>query len=170
MAALQGGGASFSIAGSQNLLDSNWGAGPQIGFLIGGDQNLLLENTSAPIPPDIPPAHEGFLIVGNQNLLIRNNASAADQNGFVIDGDGNRLMGNLALNSPFSGILVSGQETVIVGNTALDNSTDIEDTHEDCDNNRWQRNVFRTSQAGTTVNPACIRGQSPQAREMVQLP
>jgi hypothetical protein len=46
---------------------------------------------------------------------------------------------------------------VIVGNTALDNDIDLVDTHEDCDNNLWQQNVFRMSRAGATENPPCIQ-------------
>lgn len=66
-------------------------------------------------------------------------------------------MGNPALNSVFSGSVVSGQDSVMVGNTALDNGTDLVDTHEARDTNRWQQNAFRTSQAGATASQACIQ-------------
>jgi hypothetical protein len=90
-------GASFSVSGNQNLLTSNRGADGQLGFGIGGDQNLLFENSYTGL------AFDGFAIGGNQNLLIRNNATETLESGFDIRGEGNRLVGNLALNSGFFG-------------------------------------------------------------------
>jgi len=156
VATIRGINTAIIVGGNHNLLTSNWTAGDQIGFIIGGDHNRLVENTSAPLPPNFPPAHDGFLVGGNKNLLIRNNA-IIDTRGFVISGDGNRLVGNLA-SGGLAGISVSGQETEIVRNTAVNNgSRDLADAHEDCDNNRWHQNVFRTSRAGATENPACIQ-------------
>ena len=52
---------------------------------------------------------------------------------------------------------MQGQEYLIVHNTAVSNRLDLVDTHEDCDGNLWLQNVFQTSRAGDTVNPACIQ-------------
>jgi hypothetical protein len=142
-------GGAIAITGNQNLLHSNWAAGGQIGFSISGDENRLVENTHTE-------SRTGSFIVGNRNLLIRNNVARISESGFAIRGDGNTLLGNLALDNGI-GIEVSGQESVMVRNTALDNRTDLVDTHENCDANRWQQNVFRTSRAGATENPACIQ-------------
>jgi parallel beta-helix repeat protein len=156
-------GSAVAISGDQNRLTSNWTTGGQAGFIVGGDGNRLVENSTTE-------TETGFDISGNQNLLTRNNAANLFFRGFAVSGGGNTLVGNLALNTAVAGISVSGQETVIVGNTALNNSTDLLDTHEDCGNNRWQRNVFRTSQAGSTENPACIQGQPAQGRNVAQNP
>jgi hypothetical protein len=149
--AASGIGNAVQINGNQNLLRNNLAAGGQGGFSIGGDENRLVENGIANV------LHTGFTIGGNQNLLLRNTAANTDTGGFGVSGDGNRLVGNLALDAR-TGFSVTGQNTVITGNTALDNSFgDLFDAHEDCDNNQWTQNVFRTSRAGATENPACIR-------------
>ena len=116
-----------------------------------GHENLLINTNS----PEGFFLRCGFLIRGNKNLLVGNQSTLVDE-GFLISGDGNALVGNIVTRSG-SGIVVSGQKNVIVRNTAQDNGTDLVDTHEDCDGNLWQRNVFRTGQAGFIETPACIR-------------
>ena len=162
--AIFAGGVGIVIRGNQNQLTSNWVTGHQAGIDVVGDDNRLVENTISEV------ARQGFTVVGDRNLLLRNTAASLFEYGFSILGDGNRLVGNLALDTADEGIVVSGHETVILGNTALDNGTDLIDTNEDCDNNRWAQNVFETGLAGATENPACIQGQPPQASDVVQLP
>lgn len=157
-------GVGIVILGNENQLTSNWVTGHQAGIDVAGDDNRLVENTIS------GGTRQGFSIVGDRNLLLRNTAASLFDYGFSILGDGNRLVGNLALDTAIEGIVVSGHDTVIVGNTALDNRIDLVDTNEDCDDNRWRQNVFRTSRAGAMDDPACIRGQPPHARDMVQLP
>ena len=157
------------VSGTKNLLDSNIGMG-QGGFLVDGEANQLVHNLS-------PSGNrEGFLIYGDKNLLISNVAIGSDD-GILIRGNGNRVVGsttignllgiavsgqdntvleNLATNND-QGVWVSGEENRIVRNTALANTIDLVGTHGDCDGNLWQQNVFRTSQAGSIANPACIQ-------------
>ena len=81
----------------------------------------------------------------------------ADQSAGIPVASGNLVEENLVFGNAEEGISVAGQETEIVRNIVVDHPTDLVDTHEDCDNNRWQQNVFRTSRAGATENPACIQ-------------
>jgi parallel beta-helix repeat protein len=101
-------------------------------------------------------------VIGNENRLIDNFATATGSpdsfgNGFAITGYNNVLRGNRAIRNEGHGIVVSGTGNRLTRNTALNSSTDLVDTHEDCDANRWIQNVSRTSRAGATENPACIR-------------
>ena len=140
----------FSIQGSENLLVGNVGSG-QGGFTVTGTANLLFQNAISGVRAF------GFAIVGDNNQLVSNTAlSDNDQGSFIIAGDRNRVDGNVASNGN-AGISVSGQENVMVGNTALENRTDLVDTHEDCDTNLWQQNIFLTSLAGSIEKPACIQ-------------
>jgi hypothetical protein len=150
-----GPGPAFGIGGHQNLVTSNVATGGQAGFIISGDDNRLVENTYT-ASSDLG-GRIGFDVSGNQNLLRRNHLVTIPDRGFIIRGEGNRLVENLMFGNAMEGISVSGQETEIVRNVVVGNSTDLVDTHEACDNNRWTQNVFRTSRAGATENPACIQ-------------
>jgi hypothetical protein len=139
----------FRVQGNNNLLARNTGFG-QGAFQVDGHQNLLVHNLSSTTDVFV-----GFRISGNQNLLVSNEGRGGED-GVEVMGDGNRLVGN-SVTHFLDGIIVSGQNNVIVGNTALENATDLVDTHETCDGNMWQQNVFQTSQAGDTANPTCIQ-------------
>jgi parallel beta-helix repeat protein len=128
-------------------------------FNIAGNHNRLTGNI----------AHCLNLVFGNcievdgtENRLLDNFATSttslvADRGGFGIRGHNNVLRGNRSIGNEGLGIVVTGTGNSLTRNTALNNSTDLVDTHEDCDANRWRQNVFRTSRAGATENPACIQ-------------
>jgi hypothetical protein len=143
-------GIGFDVDGSHNLLANNIGVG-QVGFSVGGQANLLFQNS------DAFELMFGFLISGDQNLLVSNQTSNGGNRGFGIAGAGNKLVGNMVTGYLQEGIRVSGGQNVMVRNTAQNNGTDLVDTHEDCDGNQWHQNVFQTSLAGSIENPACIR-------------
>jgi hypothetical protein len=145
-------GAGFRIIGRHNLLANNIGDG-QVGFEVNGDANLLFKNSHTP-----GGVFSGFNIEGDHNLLVSNEALDGETQGFRIAGNGNTAVGNVATGYVQEGIRVAGQKNVMIRNTALDNhDIDLVDTHEDCDGNVWHQNVFQTSQAGSSANPACIR-------------
>jgi Periplasmic copper-binding protein (NosD) len=138
----------LQIDGNHNLLAGNTGLG-QGAVRVTGDHNLLFNNDS---PEN---QHFGFAIEGDKNLLAGNHGRGVGE-GFRVWGDGNTLVGNLITRAE-TGILVQGEDNRLVHNTALENGIDLVDAHEECDGNVWRQNVFRTSQAGATANPACIR-------------
>jgi parallel beta-helix repeat protein len=117
---------------------------------VRGDENHLIDNFATSTSVSFSPlsARPGFRIAGNNNVLRGNRAIGNEGRGIVIIGTGNRLRRN----------------------TALNNSTDLVDTSEDCDANRWIQNTFRTSLAGTMEDPACIQNQTPPAHDVVELP
>jgi parallel beta-helix repeat protein len=145
-------------------------------FSIRGSHNRLTGSTAHCV--NLLNERGCIQVDGNENLLIDNFATsttttrtaAERSSGFWITGHNNVLKGNRTLSNEHFGIVVTGTGNRLTRNTALFNSTDLVDTHEDCDANRWQQNTFQTSRAGTTDDPACIRGQSSPTREMVQLP
>jgi hypothetical protein len=138
----------LQIDGNHNLLARNIGEG-QGAVRVSGHENLLLNNDS----PE--GQHFGFVIGGDNNLLVGNQGRGVGE-GFVVGGDGNTLVGNLITRAD-TGIFVQGEDNRVVRNTALENGIDLVDAHEDCDGNVWHQNVFRTSQAGSIANPACIQ-------------
>jgi parallel beta-helix repeat protein len=95
----------------------------------------------------------------SDNRVMNNRVTLNGGRGIWIDEESSRhpVVENLVFGNAKEGISVAGQETEIVRNIAVNNSTDLVDAHEDCDNNHWQQNVFRTSQAGATEHPACIQ-------------
>jgi parallel beta-helix repeat protein len=136
------------IEGNHNLVAGNTGLG-QGAIDVIGHENLLLNNDS---PEN---QHFGFSIEGDRNVLIGNHGRGVGR-GFEVRGDGNTLVGNRITQAEM-GISVHGEDNRLVRNTALDNGVDLVDAHEDCDGMVWHHNVFRTSQAGASTNPACIQ-------------
>jgi len=129
----------FAIEGNHNLLKDTIARcaelSPGACILVQGDANLLIKNFATSTTPALPSSGGGFEVSGNNNRLTGNLAIGSDGPGMVVRGTGNRL----------------------TRNTALSNSTDLIDTHADCDANQWRRNIFRTSRAGATEHPGCIQ-------------
>jgi hypothetical protein len=131
-----------------NLVANNIGLG-QDAIRVTGDHNLLLNNHSG------EGQHLGFTIEGDNNVLVGNQVRGVGE-GVAVRGDGNTVVGNLITRSE-TGIFVPVEDNRLIHNTALDNGIDLVDTHEDCNGNVWQGNVFQTSRAGAIANPACIQ-------------
>jgi parallel beta-helix repeat protein len=139
------------VEGHHNALRQNLGGG-QGGFQVLGDGNRLRQNQAS------EGTFDGYLVSGHRNWLVRNGALGTDT-GFRIRSSGadNVLIGNVANRKEFFGIEVEGQGNTILHNTALESTTDLIDSHDDCDGNVWRRNTFLTSRAGTVAQPACIQ-------------
>jgi parallel beta-helix repeat protein len=134
-------------------------SGDHAAFHILGNHNRLIDNIARCFNLVFAACVE---VDGTENLLIENFAtstfiSGTNRGGFGIRGNNNVLRGNRAIGNEGLGMVVVGTGNRLTRNTALNNSTDLVDTHEDCDNNLWQQNVFRTSRAGATEHPACIQ-------------
>ena len=129
-------------------------------FIIVGNHNRLTDNI-AHCPELI--FSSCVVVHGYENRLIDNFATSttggtsALRGAFEIGGNNNVLRGNRAIMNEGQGIVVRGTGNSLTRNTALTNSTDLVDTHEDCDASRWQQNIFRTSRVGATASPACIQ-------------
>jgi parallel beta-helix repeat protein len=136
-------------------------------IVIDGHRNRLTDSQA-----DCFAAFGGCIEVSGQwNRLIDNVATSTYRSdGFFISGHHNVLRGNQANEHDGGGIVVTGTGNSLTHNTALHNSTDLIDLHEDCDDNRWRQNVFETSRAGTTENPACMQPPSLAAHDVGQLP
>jgi Periplasmic copper-binding protein (NosD) len=143
-----GNNSGLRIEGGHNLVAHNTGLG-QDAIRVTGDHNLLLNNHSG------EDQHLGFTIEGDNNVLVGNQVRGVGE-GVAVRGDSNTVVRNLITRSE-TGIFVPGEDNRLIHNTALDNGIDLVDTHEDCDGNVWQGNVFQTSRAGAIANPACIQ-------------
>jgi hypothetical protein len=137
------------VDGHHNLLAYNTGMG-QGGFAVVGDDNWLVGN----LTPSPGPAFGGY-VRGRGNRLHGNEIQGGGD-GLLVEGDENRLRQNF-VHGDARGLVVNGTANTIVHNTVRSSGTDLVDTQEDCDGNRWAHNVFQTSQAGTTMNPPCIQ-------------
>jgi parallel beta-helix repeat protein len=140
--------ASILIVSDGNRIERSVGSSAGAGFVVLGADNRLQQNTGI--------GQVGFVVVGDGNTLRQNFASRL-RSGLVITGDGNTLRENEVRRNGDEGIRVSGAANTITHNTVLGNRVDLIDVHADCDENRWTRNIFATSQAGDTANPACIQ-------------
>jgi parallel beta-helix repeat protein len=133
-------------------------SGTNPAFNITGNHNRLTDNIARCFQLGFGGCVE---VDGHENRLIGNFATSTSVfsriGGFEIRGNNNVLRGNRAISNEGPGIVVMGTGNSLTRNTALSNSVDLVDTHENCDANGWRQNIFRTSQAGATDNPACIQ-------------
>jgi parallel beta-helix repeat protein len=139
------------------------------GFRSQDDNNRFVRNTANRNGDD------GFRIRAAENLVIGNTAKGnglvpCDQEdanaGIAITNNGsmNRIIGNkLSHNCVGIGIEAAEGDTAlanrVVGNLSRRNAlVDMADGNEDCDDDIWFRNIFRTSVAGDLdEDPLCIR-------------
>jgi parallel beta-helix repeat protein len=152
---------------SGNLVEEN--------LVVGNAEEGISVNGEDPDPEDSSKWPTRNVIAGNRvsrneehgirisqaldNQVMNNRVTRNGRRGIWVgdQSSGNLVEENLVVGNAEEGISVAGQETEIVRNIAVDNPTDLVDAHEDCDTNRWQQNVFRTSRAGATGHPACIQ-------------
>ncbi len=121
-------GAGFYTGGEGNQLIGNYATSHHAGYVVDGENNLLIQNVDAGVPDDISVTDEGFGIAGS----------------------GNRLTRNVVTNENFGIFVFTGSNT-IENNIAIRNGFDLLDGTKDC-SNIWQNNIFETS------NQPCIGG------------
>ena len=123
------------LAGNGGTVKSNIVGGAKYGFVVTGDDYIIMGNRSN------DNLHDGFLITGDRNVLEGNEALR------------NRGIGiHVASMAPVVGkrrALFFLQEralgNVIQKNTALENARDdVVEFSEHCDDNEWADNMFRT--------------------------
>ncbi|UCE64420.1 MAG: right-handed parallel beta-helix repeat-containing protein [Nitrospirota bacterium] len=135
-------GAGYEVRGGDrnvfkyNLAKNNGNRG---GFIVSGNDNVLTKNQAID-------NGGGIRIDGERNTVSGNVAKGNDMNGFSLLGSGNKVIGNWAKNNT-RGIVLSAENTKVIGNIALGNTEfDLVDENENCDNNTWKFNWFKTSQ------------------------
>jgi parallel beta-helix repeat protein len=143
-----GDSAGILVTSDANRVSDTIGQSLYAGLTVQGHRNILQRTLGG--------GQGGFDLSGDENLLVQSRASGLPAFGVRVQGHRNVLRANEVLQNG-QGITVQGSENTIVGNTARGNRLDLVDAQADCDDNRWAHNVFETSQAGTTVNPACIQ-------------
>jgi Periplasmic copper-binding protein (NosD) len=140
--------AGILILSDHNRVEGSIGRSLVVGFLVQGHHNQLEQNTGI--------GQGAFDVEGDHNVLRQNLVPTSSRFGFRITGAHNQLREN-EVHRTEQGISVQGTANVIMHNTATGNFIDLVDSHADCDDNGWAHNVFQTSRAGDTVNPACIQ-------------
>lgn len=69
-----------------------------------------------------PPGNIGIDLGGDDNLLLENTVTNGASIGIAAGGDRNHLVGNVSNGNSKFGIIISGDDTVYRGNTAMNNS------------------------------------------------
>ena len=149
----------FDVVGEQNRLSLNIAAENNDGFDVTGPGNKLSLNTS------IGNAEDGFDIksAGNsldKNAAINNGDGEPSDEGIQIRDDGNKLKQNRTIGNSGAGLLLTAdaQSNLVTRNISQANSgTDFVDENPDCDENKWVKNIFQSSEADGVANPDCIQ-------------
>lgn len=139
----------FMIYGDKNKIRSNKAkANVSDGFTIGGAENRIVHNISK------NNENTGIEINGEKNFIAKNKSMNNTGVGIEVDGDENKVRRNILKNNGSAGIdLLPGAATnVMVRNIAKGNNAngaddvyDVQDLNEDCADNKWGNNRFRTS-------------------------
>lgn len=116
------GGASDGIlvSSDKNLIYRNAVAEADVGFVIGGEKNIVAYNAAD------NNFGEGFVINGIKHLLLKNTADENVSSGFVISGSHHRLVRNEVTGTrlEFGGFEIGGDGHTLRANIAMDNAGD----------------------------------------------
>ena len=147
------GGSTGSTFIQNRALSNDPGGGGGAGFIINGSRHRVIKNYAEN-------NLDGYQIsAGEDNIVLFNKALKNRRAGFFLNvGSGQTLAGNLAKENKQYGIWIrASTDNTLLGNRALENGEfDLVDDNEDCDDNTWRLNRFRTSRT-TPLNAGCIR-------------
>ena len=138
----------FMIYGDKNKVRANKAkANLSDGFLIRGVENRVVHNTSK------NNESTGIEIDGDKNFIAKNKSMNNRGVGIEVDGDENKVRRNISKRNGGAGIDLCAYAylNVLVRNIAKGNNTsqaddvyDVQDLNEECADNKWGNNRFRT--------------------------
>jgi hypothetical protein len=147
----------FEVNGDHNLIRNNQIGAVAEGVQLTGTGNRVLDNdiigtTDRGIEVRVTVTDDGTEIREGSHEIRGNRIADGTADGIAIFSDGNLVIDNSIYGNGDQGLFVSGFGNTITDNRVLLNLTDLTDATDDCDDNRWQDNVFETSVSDDCVD------------------